>query len=250
MVFTYPQNGRTGAQPADPALSERDDVSDIPPGPVPPRDGRRRARTPQEQERVRRQFLDCARRVHARDGVAGLTMRRLAAEAGYSPGTLYLYFSGRQDLLRELWSEDLSALLETMRTAVSAVGEAPASRLTALFSAYADFWWQRPDPFRAMFLEADHQFVQEREAFAADPVVQRVNVFILDQVRLAVPAGTGPQDLDVIAHGMLAAVHGVISLHIGNSGFPWADRAQMTGFVLKALTGALTAGALTAPPAR
>lgn len=216
---------------------------------------RSRARTPQEQELVRRQFLDCARRVHARDGAAGLTMRRLAAEAGYSPGTIYLYFPGRQQLLRELWSEDLMALLSAMQEAVEMAGpdrpEAPGGSLVALFTAYATFWWHRQDPFRALFLEVDHQYVQEREAFAADPVVTQVNGFIIGQVRSVVARARGltpaavPADLvDVTAHGMLAAVHGVISLHISNSGFPWADRERMIRFVLSSLIAGVTAGTL------
>lgn len=221
---------------------------------------RSRARTPQEQEQVRRQFLDCARRVHARDGAAGLTMRRLAEEAGYSPGTIYLYFPGRQHLLRELWSEDLTALLAAMRAAVQAAGpdrpEAPGGSLVALFTAYVTFWWQRQDPFRALFLEADRQYVREREAFAADPVVTEVNTFLTGQVRevlarvRGIDPATVPADLvDVTAHGMLAAVHGVISLHIGNSGFPWADRERMIQFVLSSLTASVTAPAPAPAPA-
>lgn len=223
--------------------------------------GRRaRARTAQEQELVRRQFLECARRVHARDGASGLTMRRLAAEAGYSPGAIYLYFPSRQELLRELWAEDLQGLLAAMQAAMEAPGvrgQAPGARLMALFQAYAAFWWQRQDPFRALFLEADHQFVQDRVAFAADPVVIQVNTFITGQVRAVMAEATGQADADVpeeqvnvTAHGLLAAVNGVISLHIGNGGFPWADRGAMIDYVLTALTAGLSAHGVRGVSAR
>lgn len=202
--------------------------------------GRSRARTPEEQDRVRERFIECARSVFSKDGASGLTMRRLAAEAGYSPGTIYLYFPSRQDLLREVWKEDITALFRTLSEAVDAAGADPVQRLRALFRAYADFWFARPDHFKAMFLEVDRQYVRERAAFAEDPSVQEIQKFLLAEIERAMTAGAiRDNDVAVAAHSILAAVHGVVSLHISNPGFPWADRWQMVGFVLENLLNAL-----------
>lgn len=201
---------------------------------------RPRARSPEDQERVRRRFVDCARDVFAQEGAHGLTMRRLAAEAGYSPGTIYLYFPSRQELLREVWKEDLVALWQRMATAAEEAGDDPRQRVRALLAAYARFWFDQPDHFRAMFLEADRQYVDERAAFAGDDSVKQVHELLLREVGRAVDAGVlrGESSI-VVAHSLLGAIHGVCALHISNTGFPWADRDTMCATVLDALLNGL-----------
>ena len=56
----------------------------------------------------RSSILDAARRVAARDGARDLSLRAVAAEAGYAPAGLYGYFSGKDELLLALAADDLS----------------------------------------------------------------------------------------------------------------------------------------------
>lgn len=203
---------------------------------------RNRARSPEDQQQVRERFIACARDVFAREGAAGLTMRRLASEAGYSPGTIYLYFPSRSDLLREVWKEDILSLTDTLQQA--AASKPPGrGNLRALLEAYTAFWFAKPDHFKVMFLEVDRQYVSERAAFAEDESVQAINQVLLDAVSRAMSVGeirTG--NPSIAAHGLLASVHGVVSLHIGNPGFPWADRDAMVSFVLEAVLAGLSVG--------
>src|SRR5687768_15103184 len=59
---------------------------------------------------LRVSLLDHARKVVARDGVDGLTMRALASEAGTAVGMSYKAFASREDLLRELTWQSLREL--------------------------------------------------------------------------------------------------------------------------------------------
>lgn len=193
--------------------------------------GRARARSPEDQEKVRRRFVECARKVFAEEGAHGLTMRRLAAEAGYSAGTIYLYFPSRRDLLREVWKEDMVALNE--RFTEAAREAEPLGRLQALCRSWADFWFENPDHFKAMFLEVESQYVTERAAFAEDDSVQDLHRLFLRETTEAMKAGQlAENDAKVVCHSLLAAVHGVVALHIGNPGFPWADRTAMVDTVI------------------
>lgn len=194
-----------------------------------------RARSPEEQEKVRRRFIDCARKVFSEAGAHGLTMRRLATEAGYSPGTIYLYFPSRRDLLREVWKEDFVALRDCFAAAADKEGP-PTERVSALCRAWAEFWFARPDHFKAMFLEVERQYVSERAAFADDDSVQEVHRILVTHVAAAVDAGQlNGTDAVLLTHSLLAAVHGVVALHIGNSGFPWAERGAMVDTVVGAM---------------
>jgi AcrR family transcriptional regulator len=60
-------------------------------------------------------ILEAARRVAARDGATHLSLRGVAAEAGYAPAALYGYFAGKSELLLALAAEDLSGLARRMR---------------------------------------------------------------------------------------------------------------------------------------
>src|SRR5215468_2825544 len=80
-------------------------------------------------------ILSAARRVAAREGAVNLSLRSVAAEAGYAPAALYGYFAGKDDLLLALAAEDLAVLSRAMRDAVAAgngMGKLAAASSAAL----------------------------------------------------------------------------------------------------------------------
>jgi AcrR family transcriptional regulator len=201
--------------------------------------GRARARSPEDQERVRKKFVDCARSVFTSVGAHGLTMRRLAAEAGYSAGTIYLYFPSRHDLLRELWKEDMEGLLCYLNAAVAEVSD-PCKRLRLVLEGYAAFWMERPDHFRGMFLENDRDYLDERAAFVNDDSVVGIHTYLLKVTSEALAErGRSGADVQLLTHSLLASVHGVIALHIGTTAFPWSPATDMVAVVLDGVLGGL-----------
>jgi AcrR family transcriptional regulator len=74
-------------------------------------------RRAQAHASTRTGILDAARRVAARGGARELSLRSVAAEAGFAPAALYGYFSGKDELLLALAADDLAALSRAMREA-------------------------------------------------------------------------------------------------------------------------------------
>lgn len=79
----------------------------------------------------REEILQAARAVAARDGLEGLTVRKVAVEAGLSPGLVFFHFATKDVLL--------VALLERLQDWLLQVAEVPdqptpAGRLVALLS--------------------------------------------------------------------------------------------------------------------
>lgn len=76
-------------------------------------------RRPRDASRAasRTAILEAARRVAARDGARDLSLRGVAAEAGFAPAALYGYFRNKDELLLALAAEDLSSLVRAMRGA-------------------------------------------------------------------------------------------------------------------------------------
>ena len=77
----------------------------------------REERRSRSRAATRASILDAARRVAAHDDARALSLRAVAAEAGYAPAALYGYFQNKDELLLALASEDLSALTRVLREA-------------------------------------------------------------------------------------------------------------------------------------
>lgn len=206
--------------------------------------GRTRARSVEDQELVRQKFLRCARAVFSTVGAHGLTMRKLAAEAGYSPGTIYLYFPNRHELLREIWKEDMVGLYDDVIAAQSNQ-ETPIAVLRSVLEAYARFWLAKPDHFRGMFMENDREYLNERAAFAEDDSVQKVHGALLQATAQAFPEQSlTPEQIRLMTHSLLAAVHGVVALHIGTVAFQWSPAEKMLETVLNSILPSLSLDSL------
>ena len=86
----------------------------------------------QRNEARRLDILRAAARVFRRRGVAAAGMREIAEEAGLSPGNLYHYFSGKDEIL--LFCQERT--LERMLAAVASANGPAAERLRAVLRAH------------------------------------------------------------------------------------------------------------------
>lgn len=96
------------------------------------------AGSPRSERRARQRaasrtsILEAARVVAARDGARNLSLRAVAAEAGFAPAALYGYFAGKDELLLALAADDLSALARAMRDAGAGEGRLGPAAAAAL----------------------------------------------------------------------------------------------------------------------
>ena len=76
---------------------------------------RRAERRTRQRASNRAAILDAARRIAAQQGAGSLSLRSVAAEAGYAPASVYEYFQNRAELVLALASDDLAALARELR---------------------------------------------------------------------------------------------------------------------------------------
>jgi AcrR family transcriptional regulator len=89
-------------------------------------------RVRQRNEARRLDILRAAARVFRRRGIAAAGMREIAEEAGLSPGNLYHYFSGKDEIL--LYCQERT--LERLQAAVHRASGTAAERLRAVLQAH------------------------------------------------------------------------------------------------------------------
>jgi AcrR family transcriptional regulator len=90
-------------------------------------------------------ILQAARKIFARDGLDGATLRAIAAEAGIAVGTVYLHYPAKEALYAELLAGSLADLQKHLRDAVAKALPDADDQLMAGALAFYDFYRQRPD---------------------------------------------------------------------------------------------------------
>ena len=76
-------------------------------------------RKEREKERRRQQIIVAAKRVFSEKGFNKATMEDIAHEAELSPGTLYLYFKNKDDILVQFFSYRTKQVFESFREEVN-----------------------------------------------------------------------------------------------------------------------------------
>lgn len=99
-----------------------------------PTDRRREERRETAHANKRAEILNAARRVLARVGPKGLTIRAVATEAGYVPGAVYFYFHSKATILSELAVHELSGLTKQLRNTTSRDAAERASAAADVFA--------------------------------------------------------------------------------------------------------------------
>jgi len=93
--------------------------------------------------------LDAARDIVVRDGLRGLSTRRIAKEIGYAAGTLYQLFTDLDDLIAQMNADTLEDLFEVCKGVDYEAG--PEAALRQLANSYTRFVDERPNLWNALF---------------------------------------------------------------------------------------------------
>lgn len=161
----------------------------------------------------RRSILAAARAVFWQRGYAGATITQIAEKAELAPGTLYLYFTGKDSLYIELLVEGYELLEQRL---LAEAGRAKSARAGAggLIDVFLDFARAYPEYFDIIFFVLQRENARAwQDNFAAEQVerlvgwrlaCQRAAVEILDRINFA-PAQRRGAIVDAI-WGMLAGV--------------------------------------------
>ncbi len=99
-----------------------------------------------ERRERRKRILDAGRRVFLKKGYLGTSIRAIALEAELSPGLIYFYFSGKDEIYGRVCEEAFHIAVELLERASLKKGSF-RERLGALAWAYVEFYREYPEYF-------------------------------------------------------------------------------------------------------
>jgi AcrR family transcriptional regulator len=157
-------------------------------------------------------IFEAAKTVVAEEGLAGLTVRKVAQRAGMSAMALYRHFADKDALLNALMDDGFAVWEATVR---SIRAEDPIQWLEEVQEAFLDFALTEPHRFDAAFLFPAPKARQFPDDFAAgrSPAIAMITARI-DQAKAQGRLGGGPA-LE-IALGLAALAQGLVSMQRAN----------------------------------
>src|ERR1022692_1456431 len=189
----------------------------------------RRARA---KEGLREEILDAARTLFVKEGYESVSIRRIADMIEYAPGTIYLYFRDKAEILDRICEETFAKLIVRMQ-AIEHDSAAPLDKLRRGLRTYIQFGLDNPNHYILTFIQAKvhHQ---------ADSVFQSTGLKAFSCLRQCVQECVDARELvsndaDELAQTLWAGVHGLTSLLITCSGFPFVEQNRLIDRMVQTL---------------
>jgi AcrR family transcriptional regulator len=183
-----------------------------------------RARDPIKEQAIREKALEMI----VTEGLEGLSMQRLAAAAGVSPATIYIYFEDRDHLLVSLYEEETAKM-----SAETLVGFDPAMHFD---EGLAVQWKNRArycleNPRSAHFLEQmRYSPLHTRCLQAKQPFVEVMRAFVANAIRRG---ELGRMPVEVYWSIAFAPLYQLVKFHIHGQGLPGTGRFVLDEKILK-----------------
>jgi AcrR family transcriptional regulator len=184
----------------------------------------RRAR---EKANIREEILDAARTLFVKEGYENVSIRKIAEKVEYAPGTIYLYFRDKAEILERISEETFSKLEQRMQ-ALNKDPSNPLDNLRRGLRTYIQFGIDNPNHYIVTFVQAK-QLLEEGQFQAG----QRCFDGLRGAVRRCVEAGAlNCDDVEEVAQAIWAGAHGVVTLLITNSCFPFIEHSRLVDRVV------------------
>ena len=174
-------------------------------------------RREREREELRDKIVEAARDILSERGLEGFSMREIARRIEYSPATIYLYFTSKEELLRAVVGEGMRRLSEVIAKEMSSAGPVSAAeRYRASGRGYVRFALENTAYFHVIFdLPGVAQMGEDcpaSESQLDQAAFDRVVCVLGDACR----EGSYRADLDVVQAAVIGwgTLHGMLSLYL------------------------------------
>ncbi len=181
-----------------------------------------RERQSAQKEKIRRSILDAAAELFVKEGYENVSMRRIARKISYSPMSIYVYFRDKAELLDTICKDTFAKLIGHLAGLEGRAGD-PIGNLKASLQAYVEFGLRHPHHYHLTFMTRPAEGGEGRRQIGLEAFnCMRAGV------RACVEHGKfRTDDVELASQVLWTAVHGLTSLLITYSRFPWVPQEKL-----------------------
>lgn len=160
--------------------------------------------------KMRSRILKAAMQLYVKGGYENVTMRGIAAKIEYSPGTIYLYFQNKKDIMLQLCYQGFERFL-AHQDKLEKIAD-PLERLSAGGRYYLAFALENPELYELMFATKE---IFKESGPDEESVPLRAFRKFAENVKACLDAGIfSAGEVETTAIALWATLHGLASLLI------------------------------------
>ncbi|MFZ1677642.1 MAG: TetR/AcrR family transcriptional regulator [Saprospiraceae bacterium] len=170
-------------------------------------------RKEREREEVKDLILSAAREIFLSEGYENTSIRKIASKIEYSPGTIYLHYKDKNELLLALHDKAFECKMKYLFIDVQDISD-PLERLKATGRSYLQFGIDNPQDYELMFvLNCTMDALAIKEEFWSDGAMA-INM-LKENIKACIDAGYFRKELNLDETSLLlwSQVHGITSLY-------------------------------------
>jgi AcrR family transcriptional regulator len=165
-------------------------------------------RKQEEKQEMHKRILTGARKIFLEKGYEQTSMRNIANEINYSPGSIYFYFKDKSEIFHELHKEGFHLLVNQLKV-LNKVAD-PFERLKAMGRIFIQFAKDNKDYYNLMFIVDEPQKVPETGGFKiAQEAINQLSAVIKECQQKGRFKGMDPEYFTFM---ILSAMHGICAL--------------------------------------
>ena len=184
---------------------------------------------------MRESIIAAGEKLFASEDAAKVSLRKIAALAGYSPGTIYQYFPDQQALFLAIREIDLAAATKGLALIAKSTSD-PAERVRLVFVGAVKYWRKHFEQFQVLHSlpptrPSPHYwdgstFGQSKAVVASYKLYEGVIRELFDSFP------KDPMPLKLATDALIAATHGVISFPMYTRTMNWSNATRMAEAVV------------------
>jgi len=165
----------------------------------------------EKQEEIRNIILEVARNIISKEGIQGLSIRKITNAMDYSPAIIYHYFKDKNEIIETIVNEGFGQILTSIRSVKRNENE-PAKEMKEIFQNYIKIALSIPEEYKAVMLNDDPSILKrtgllEKGISEKSPTMQ----VLCENLRRGVEQGCySPCDPELTAQIIWTATFGLI----------------------------------------
>lgn len=204
----------------------------------------RRGRPPRSERQYaveREAIINAALKLFKSEGYEGVSMRKIASEVGCSVSAIYIFFQSKRQIFHVFWER---VFWDLAKKVVHAYEDAsPADRIEAMSLTYINFWFDRPDDFRSIFLVEDKPEAMSDGYFVDhSAAVPELSIFHRAIAEAQVRQEIMPGDPEELKNILLCAFHGIALNLLTIPEYHWGHNGGIRDNMVRILISGMARG--------